>query len=146
MLTVCAFPHTRNKGLPYCTPTWEPGGRSGGGCSWLWCGGCQLSDMRWCSCGGGGWIRNAENENRRLILRPEKATQQICVFKVLSIVDTHPCELTVSFTPQLVTVFILFRVTYWWEGDMTTGWPKFHHVTRLPLVAPVTFWAMQNCS
>lgn len=23
MLTVCAFPHTRNKGLPYCTPTWE---------------------------------------------------------------------------------------------------------------------------
>lgn len=26
-----------------------------------------------------GWIRNAENENRRLILRPEKATQQICV-------------------------------------------------------------------
>lgn len=58
-----------------------------------------------------GWIRNAENENRRLILRPEKATQQICVFKVLSIVDTHPCELTVSFTPQLVTV-ILFRVTH----------------------------------
>lgn len=23
MLTVCAFPHTQNKGLPYCTPTWE---------------------------------------------------------------------------------------------------------------------------
>lgn len=31
MLTVCAFPHTANKGLPYCTPTWEPGGPE-----WRW--------------------------------------------------------------------------------------------------------------
>lgn len=75
---------------------------------------------------GGGkalskWIHHGENETRRFILRPERATQQICVFKVLSIVETNPCDLTVSCAPQLVTV-ISFKVTYRAdEGDMTAG-------------------------
>lgn len=37
---------------------------------------------------------NVDNEKRRLVLRPERATQQTRVFKVLSIFDTRPCDLS----------------------------------------------------
>lgn len=53
-----------------------------------------------CDYAVGGWggspvgVDNVDNEKRRLVLRPERATQQTRVFKVLSILDTRPCDLS----------------------------------------------------